>query len=167
MLSRVLLFLALCASPGGAQTQYGSAPAHAPTPAPLKDTCPWLTQGSAARALGGDVLVTVDVPNTVEGSCRFSRQGGSSNSLEILVSKSAAPKCPTEVMVLRGIGNQAVRCKDAGSHGVVTEIINSRVRERNFSVTMMVHGQNNAAKTPESQDDALEQIAEQVAGNLY
>lgn len=162
----LLLFLASSAVVAQAQYSTPNAPgvAHAH---PQNTGCPWLTQGSAARALGGGVSVTVKVPNTSEGSCMFSRLPGSPDSLEILVSKAVLPTCPPQSMELKGIGNQAERCKRSGSRGENVEMVSSRVRDTYFTVTLASSGKKSAEKSPDPQDDALEQIAEQVAGSLY
>lgn len=147
-----------------AQTQYGS------TTKPGSIThaqagCPWLTGGSAAHALGGDVSVTVKLSEG-EGACSFSRQGAA-DSLEIAVSKAALSTCPPGSTSLRGIGNEALSCRHGGPHGDSVEMISSRVREVYFTVTVTTHSQKTPAKPDDPQNDALEQIAEQVAGNLY
>ena len=129
--------------------------------------CPWFTQGSAANALGGEVSVTVKVSNTGEGSCKFARQKDSTSYMEILVSKASVPACPSDSVRLTGVGNEATRCKLRESHGDSAEIVNSRVREMHFSVTLSMHGQKASTKPSDISDDILQQIAEQVAGNLY
>lgn len=167
MLSRALLLLVLlsAADLAFAQTQYGNAPQASPQ-ARTANVCPWLTEGSAAKALGGDVSVTVNVSDSGEGSCGFARRQGGEN-LEILVSETALPVCPPASASLKGIGNEAARCKLTAAHGESAEKISSRVRELHFTVTLTSHEQKSAAKPSDAQDDALEQIAEQVAGNLY
>ena len=165
MLNHGLLWL-LLVSGAAAQTQYGTAPKAGPT-AHARTGCPWLTQGNAAWALDGDVSVTVNVSNIGEGSCVFSRQQAPSDSLEILVSKSALPACPPESGTLKGIGNEAATCRPPASHGESREMINSRVRDLHFTVTRASRRQKSTAKLTDAQDDELEQIAEQVAGNLY
>jgi hypothetical protein len=84
-----------------------------------------------------------------------------------MVSKAELASCPTGSTVLKGIGNEAVRCKAPGSHSGGVEMISGRVRDVYFTVTRTAHGQKRPVKLPEAQDDALEQIAEQIAGNLY
>lgn len=166
MLRLPLLLLFLVSSAATAQTQYGTAP-KAGSPAHARTGCPWLTRGNAAWALGGDVSVTVNVSNTGEGSCVFSREQAPSASLEILVSKSTLPACPPESGTLKGIGNEAAACRPPASHGESLEMISSRVRDLHFSVTLTSRGQKTHAKLDDPQNDALEQVAEQVAGNLY
>jgi hypothetical protein len=163
MWNRILFWL-LLSSAAVAQTQYGSTA----KPGSMAHTgCPWLTEGSAAHALGGEVSVTVKVTDAGEGTCNFARQQGSADSLEILVSRAALSTCPPDSTSLRGIGNEALTCRPRSSHGEVVEMISSRVRDLHFTATLTTHGQKSSAKPADPQDDALEQIAEQVAGNLY
>lgn len=147
-------------------SQY-SAPSAQPkaAPPPAKRVCPWLTAGSAAHALGGDVFVTVTVSNGNIGSCRFSRQDGSANALEVTVAKDATAACPADSARLAGIGNEATRCRIPAAHGDTAEMLSSRVRDLHFSVVL--REQKSTAKPADTQADALEQLGEQVAGNLF
>jgi hypothetical protein len=129
--------------------------------------CPWLTQGSAASILAADVVVAADVSEKGEGSCRFSRQRGSADFLEIRVSKAPLSTCPAKSEELKGIGSGAVRCSMRGSQGEAVEMVSSRVRDRSFTVTLNSRKRTGAARTSSPKEDTLEQIAEQVAGNLY
>jgi hypothetical protein len=129
-------------------------------------TCPWLTEGSAARALGGDVNATAASSSAQEGSCRFVRRNEPSDSLEVKVSENVLPACPAKSTPLTGIGNEAENCI-SGSHDERTEIVSGRVRDLYFTLALVVHGQKRAAKSSDPQDDALEHLAEQVAGNLF
>jgi hypothetical protein len=167
MLRRTLLFsLLLANSTAAVQAQYGKPSA------PLSDsrsrsqtTCPWLTQGSASRVLGGDVSAKVSVSNTGEGSCRFLREQKSPDTLKILVSKNALASCPTESKELKGIGNQAAMCRAPFAHSKDVEMVSGRVRHLHFTVTLTSREQKSPVKLPDVQGDALEQIAEQIAGN--
>lgn len=161
----LLLFAALPAAP---QTQYGtpSVP-HTPLETEFRTSCPWLTEGSAAKALGGNVSVIVAMKNVEDGSCKFVRQQDSTDFLEILVSKAALITCPAKNIRLQGIGNEATRCKLPGSRKEVTEMVSSGVRDLHFIVTLTYRRQGNLAKSADPREDMLEQIAEQVAGNLY
>lgn len=166
MLNFALLFLAaLSAAP---QTQYGtpSVP-HGSSQTGSRTSCPWLTEGSAAKALGGNVSVVVAMKNVDDGSCKFVRQQESADFLEILVSKAALTTCPAENIRLQGIGNNAARCKLPASHKEVVEMVSSQVRDLHFTVTLTYRRQENLTKPAEAQEDILEQIAEQIAGNLY
>jgi cell division protein ZapA (FtsZ GTPase activity inhibitor) len=46
-------------------------------------------------------------------------------------------------------------------------MVSGRVRDLHFTVTLTSSGQKSAVKLPDVQEDALEQIAEQIAGNLF
>lgn len=146
-----------------AQSKYGNA-AKPGSMAHAQTGCPWLTEGSAAHALGGDVSVTAKVSDMGEGRCSFVRQ---QDSLEILVSKAALPTCPGGSTALRGIGNEAWSCMAHASQGEAVEMISSRVRDFHLVVTLTTHAPKRPPKPEDLQNDALEQVAEQVAGNLY
>lgn len=162
---RLALLCVMLSSAAMAQTQYGGTAKSGPM-THAQVSCPWLTEGSAAHALGGEVSVTVKVAEG-EGSCNFSRQQGATESLEIAVSKAALPTCSSGGTSLRGIGNEALTCRHGGAHGESVEMISSRVRDVYFTVTLLARGQRNPARADDLQNNALEQIAEQVAGNLY
>src|ERR1700761_6768021 len=126
MLAHAVIAVALLISfSAAAQTQYGTPGASKSSP--HAHLCPWFTQGSAERVLEGDVFATVTVSDTGEGSCKFSRQSNSHDFLEILVSKGALPICPVQSKSLRGIGNQAARCKAAGVRNEPAETVSGRV----------------------------------------
>jgi len=129
--------------------------------------CPWLSQGTAAAALHGDVSVTVDVPHTGEGSCKFSCRQAPADSLQILVSRTTLTPCPAKSTKLSGIGNDAASCTLHGPRGQKVEMVSSRVRDLHFTVTLTARAQKSSSKSPDLQQDALEQVAEQVAGSLY
>lgn len=168
MCNRLVFLLLLVASTGAAEAQYST-----PTPMPNGSKqnpqnsatrgCPWLTEGTAATALGGDVTVTVNKADTDEGSCKFSREP---DFLDIQVSKAALTACPGGSMELKGIGNEATRCNSPGSHGHSSEMVSSRVRDLYFTVTL-ARRQKSGTKPADPQNDALEQVAEEVAGSLY
>jgi hypothetical protein len=167
----LLLLVLLSFSAAGAQTQYvipnaSSSASQSAHENSSKAACPWLTQGSAATVLGGDISVTARVSDAGEGFCRFSRQQGS-DFLEILVSRASLPRCPSGSTELKGIGNEAKSCSHPGSRGESVEMVSSRVRDLYFSVMFTSRGLKSGMKSPDAHDDALEQIAEQVAGNLY
>jgi hypothetical protein len=46
-------------------------------------------------------------------------------------------------------------------------MVSGRVRELHFTVTLTSSGQKNPVKVSDVQEDVLQQIAEQIAGNLY
>jgi hypothetical protein len=160
-MARSLLFvlLAVC-SLRAQQTPYAKPASPQPGSVALaQPSCPWLTQGSAAKFLGGEVSLKLSSPDTPKRFCRFVQQQPQ-DSLEIVVSKVALVSCPAGSTALRGVGNQAAMCKGPGAHA---EMVSGRVREFFFTVTH----RSLARKMIDPQDDALEQIAEQVAGNLF
>lgn len=130
-------------------------------------SCPWLTQGSAATALGGPVTASVQVSDAGEGSCTFTRQDRTQNSLKVVVQSAAQNPCPAESSKLKGIGNEAVLCKVQQSSSEWTEMVVSRVRELHFSVSLSLHGKNPQTGETGGSQDVVKQIAEQVAGNLF
>jgi len=144
MRSAALPFLALCLlTPGGAQAA---------------KVCPWVTQGSADVVLGGDSTAAVEVSQSGQGVCSFRLdQGGSTNTLRVAVGRSAEGSCPAGSPALRGIGNEATMCTVRRSHSEVVETI--------FSITI----RRKSSQPPEVGhfEDAIKQIAEQVAGNLF
>ena len=149
----LLLFLSLFAS------------AHA------QEACPWLTRGTAAALMGGDVSASVHV-SAGEGTCEFMRgaQGdrdggtpGSSLQIRIEVGHLPLKECATGDR-LAGIGQDAIFCRmDAGREH--HEIIGGRVRGRYFWVIFTEREVNDNDKT--SRRRFLEEAAEEVAGNLF
>jgi hypothetical protein len=69
------------------------------------------------------------------------------------------PSCPAGSAHVAGIGVQASRCRLPLAHE--TQMISSRVREVNLAVTVSTN------KSGDPAEGAIEQIAEQVAGNLF
>lgn len=141
----------------------------APATVSAANNCPWLTQGSAETALGGRVSATVKVSSSGEGSCTFLRQEGPRDTLKVVVQKAAMGSCPAGSPELKGIGNEAVMCTMRRSPNESVEMIVSRVRELHFTVQVTTHKRGSAAGDgrPDRMDSALEQLAEQVAGNLF
>ncbi len=128
--------------------------------------CRWLTEGSAATLLGGPVTVSARLLPSGEGSCAFSRQQGTSfYLLEITVANSALAACPPGSQKLSGIGNEAVECKSTRSSGETIDVVSSRVRAVYFTTGLTVRGKNTSA-VPTSKQSVVQQVAEQVAGNL-
>jgi len=148
ILSALLLCL-LCASASSAAT-----------------ICPWLTQGSAATALGGAVTATIQVAPSGEGSCTFSRQDGPKDVLKIVVSKAPPESCPAESAKPKGIGNEAALCRVERSPNEAVELLVSRVRDFHFTVSLSVHRDESQTAINRA-EEAVKQIAEQVAGNLF
>ena len=138
---------------------------HAQSSAPK--VCPWVTQGSAAKALGGEVSATIEVSESGEGSCSFTRITDSAITLSIVVSKSTLLSCGADGTALKGIGNEAARCTIPGSKNQEAEMISARVRDMHFTITLKTNEPGNPGKPADPQDDDLEHIAEAVAGNLF
>ena len=143
-----------------------SAPLKATAQVAPPGACSWLTQGMAARVLGGDVTVEVHVADAREGSCNFVRVSDATISLKLEVSKSALPVCGADAMRLKGIGNEAQRCALPAADGRSVEKIASRVRDRFFTL-IMTQDKRAADQPGDLQNDDLEQAAESVAGNLF
>jgi hypothetical protein len=136
--------------------------------------CPWLSTGSAVTALGGSVTVTVHSENNWQGECRFTRQGeGARQTIDVQVSKVNPHPCPQGSTRLKALGNEAVQCSRSTSSGVQSDTIAGRVKDAWFEVA--ITGSPGAAReAPLNSDSAdpygaslLEQLAEQVAGNLF
>lgn len=152
-LSVLLILLSLCAV-GGAQ-----------------EACPWLTQGTAAVLLGGDVSASVHVAKG-EGTCEFSRVGvgnqpedASAANLKMRIAVSHLPpkECATGEH-LNGIGQDAVFCATdwEGEH---QELIRGRVRATFFLLTLATR--RSSGSDLKSLRRVLEQAAEEVAGSLF
>lgn len=162
------LLLLFIASAAATLAQYNAPQAKAGNSiTPSQPTCPWLTAGSAVRALGGDVSVSVSATNNNDGSCKFLKLQDSRDSLQIQVGKDSLTGCPGEHTKLVGIGNEAAECKLPGPRGETIDMVSSRVRNVHFNVTLTIFGQRVPAKPPNEPEVSLEQIAEQIAGNLY
>jgi hypothetical protein len=162
------VFLLFFASTAAMLAQYSAPPAKpSDSSLPSQPTCPWLTAGSAARALGGDVSVSVSTTNNNDGSCKFLKLQDSRDSLQIQVGKDSPSGCPGEHTNLVGIGNEAAECKLPGSRGETIDMVTSRVRNVHFNVTLTIFGQKVSARPSYESGVPLEQIAEQIAGNLY
>lgn len=129
-------------------------------------TCPWLTQGSAATALGGGVTATAQIAQSGEGSCTFTRLDGPKDVLKIVVSKASLESCPAESAKPKGIGNEAALCKVQRSPNEAVELVVSRVRDFHFTVSLSVHGDELRTGINHAEEN-VKQIAEQVAGNLF
>ena len=130
--------------------------------------CPWLTQGSAAAMLGGDVSSVIKLAPPGEGSCAFSLQRGAATySLEIVVESTPRTACPPASQKLLGIGNEAVACRVQRSPNEAVEMVSSRVRRLYFTVSLKIQRAANPGIPLSKQRDIVERAAEQVAGNLF
>lgn len=153
----------LCAVSVAAQSgtgTYGNAKS-APT------TCPWLTAGTAAGALGGDVVANVSATSAFEGTCRFERRDDAKEYLAIRVSAAPLAACPAGSTPLHGIGNDAERCRVSASRGVTEEMASGRVRDVHFTVVIANRTDRKNAQPPDPNDDTLARMADEVSGNLF
>jgi len=129
--------------------------------------CPWLTQGSAAAMLGGDVTAVIKLTPPEQGSCAFSlQQGAATYSLEVVVESTPRSTCPSASPKLPGIGNEALSCRLQRSPNEAAEVISSRVRTLYFTVSLTIQGTASPLIPLATQKDIVERSAEQVAGNL-
>lgn len=128
-----------------------SPPSSSPTP-----TCPWVTEGSAAKVLGGPVHAILNVASPTQGTCTFVKTARPQEQLKILVGAGNIPSCPAGSAKVIGVGDQASRCHLPHS----AQMISGRVRTVDMAITLSSSSANQS-------EDAIEQIAEQVAGNLF
>jgi hypothetical protein len=129
--------------------------------------CPWLTQGSAAAMLGGDVSAVIKLTPPEQGSCAFTlQQGATTYVLEVVVESTPRTTCPPTSQKLPGIGNEAVACRLQRSPNEAAEVISSRVRTLYFTVSLTTQGTPNPTLPLNKPKDIVERAAEQVAGNL-
>jgi len=133
------------------------------------EACPWLNRGTAVRFLGGEVSEVVSVSGALEGTCKFSLKQKPDRRIDVHVSKTTLDGCPAGSSSLRGIGNEALRCKLAATSELRSEMISGRVRDRFFTVELNIGESEGNSATSSSTDpaDPLERIAEQLAGNLF
>jgi hypothetical protein len=129
--------------------------------------CAWLTEGSAAGLLGGEVAPTASLSDTGEGSCKFIRRQEPFDSLEVMVSKTALPTCPPNSTRLVGVGNPTSMCRILGPHGLTAELISGRVRDFYFTLTIDFSKRKTPPQSTEVREDLMAQVADQVAGNLF
>lgn len=155
MRSRLLFLLAL-ASPTALRAQSPQA-------------CPWLTQGTAATALGADVALSAHADSNWSGSCRFVSGADPSSSIEITVGNAAPHGCGAGAAPLTGIGNTAEFCSSRDSDGREVQTVAGRVRDAWFTVTLATHTDAEPAQPSRelSTTPTIQFLAEQVAGNLY
>jgi hypothetical protein len=129
--------------------------------------CPWLTQGSAAAMLGGDVSAVIKLTPPEQGSCAFTlQQGVTTYVLEVVVESTPRTTCPPASAKLPGIGNEAVACRLQRALNEFVDVVSSRVRTLYFTVSLTVRGTTLPPTPLDKQRDIVERAAEQVAGNL-
>jgi hypothetical protein len=133
-------------------------------PAQAADMCPWFTHGSAARILGGAVVSTIALTGPDEGSCKYTREAGTSKeSIEIYVASALPSPCPPGSESAAGIGNEAISCSQkTPSHGMLYQV-DSRVRTVHITVLLRL----SESESQDAPQQEIRQAAEQVAGNLF
>jgi hypothetical protein len=145
----------------------GSCFAQTPT------VCPWLSTGSAAKALGGPVELDLHLQSSSLGTCRFiNGSGADQESIEITIGKVDTHACPAGSTRMVGFGNEAVECKQTSSGRPALSVIAGRVRDVYFVVGIRNPHDDPMAVPPMHRGDpdhpaVLELVAEQVVGNLY
>jgi hypothetical protein len=115
--------------------------------------CPWVTEGSAVKALGGPVHAILNVASPTLGTCTFVKTARPQEQLKVLVGAGNLPSCPAGSAKVIGVGDQASRCHLPHS----AQMISGNVRAVDMAITL----------SGNLSDDAIQQIAEQVAGNLF
>lgn len=137
------------------------------TAARAQTACPWLTQGTAAAYLGGDVTVVFNSTRPGEGVCRFTQHQNSSFAmLEITVSQKRLKGCPRSAPTIKGVGSHAVACH-AARRGKIEDIITGSVRDTNFTVRLVTRKWPAGSDSAAHRSSIVEQTAEEVAGNLF
>lgn len=165
MLNRWPLLLLLVSVTAAAQSHPSAAPSRQPgtaMSASATSDCPWLTRGTAANVLGGDVSLTVAVKDS-QGSCAFHSQQEPAQTLEITVSAMPSQLCAKGGTRIAGVANWASECSIAQAHHGRIESIVGQARDTYFSVTLKFR----ASRGWQARNAELENIAEQVAGGLY
>lgn len=130
--------------------------------------CPWLTQGTAADFLGGDVSTSVQSTAPDAGSCSFSlHRGAAEYTLEITVANTPGVTCPPASPKVPGVGSEAVSCASRKSPAETSDMISGRVRRTYFNVRLTGKGPPDAYMTSPKRSDIVEQVSEEVTGSLF
>ena len=152
----------------------GWSAAHASAQAqqgqPDQQPCPWLTAGTAAAVLGGTPTAKIITAGPTEGTCTYTvAQGLHTSVLAIVVSAQRLAHCPPGSTSYAGIGYEATMCQARPSGSVLRTTFESRVRNIYFSaiLTQDEPTRGNAGEEQQKQQETLERISEQVAGNLF
>jgi hypothetical protein len=143
---------------------YKRPPASLP-PAGGDAVCPWLTEGSAVKALGGNVRVVLSLTNASQGSCTFVSTAHPHDQLRVIVGAVGVPSCPSGSEQVVGVGSGASRCRLPIPEQA--QMVSGRVRAVHMAITLSGAGNAMAAMSLNRNDDTIQQIAEQVAGNLF
>ena len=149
-----------------------------PATSQTKAACPWLNEATALGILGGSVgSPMTGVPLVSSTACNFTyRDGKALRMLRITVAEAKNPnqtmsgyklQCGSRATPLRGIGNEAVLCSgDARLHAYSEQVI-GRVRNQVFTVTVSTSMRNDPSMGREALQEKAENVAEEVAGNLF
>ena len=137
-----------------------------------QNKCGWLSEGTAAHLLGGDVAVAAQQTEEGEGTCSFHRQQGAvAYTLDVSVQRKADNACAHAnskgLTNLSGIGNEAVLCSLHPSAEEFVDAVAGRVRELNFTVSLSTRGLPKTAMPLDARRSVVSQVAEQVAGALF
>lgn len=148
LFTAVFLTVSLSAQNYPTKKPPSSPPSSSPAP-----TCPWVTEGSAANVLGGPVHSILNVASPTQGTCTFVRTARPQEQLKVLVGAGNIPSCPAGSAKVIGVGDQASLCHLPHS----AQMISGNVRAVDMAITL----------SGNQTEDAIQQIAEQVAGNLF
>ncbi len=134
--------------------------------AQAQQICPWLTQGTAAKLMGGPVTADVQATTASEGVCVFTRSTtGDSVVLRIVIGPALSAVC-LDGDHLRGVGDQAIHCA-TDKPNEHREAIQGNVRATQFALTLTARGPSVSPLPKNTQRSATEQLAEEVAGSLF
>jgi hypothetical protein len=130
--------------------------------------CPWISQGTAAALLGGDVEATVE-GDQAQGECVFTRREGAGNyGLRVSVgpagdgSQGQAAECSGARVPLRGVGGEAFVCGTRDG-----ALVTGTVRKREFRTSISGPAQGGAGFSASETREKVIRAAEQVAGSLF
>ena len=107
-----------------------------------------------------------------KGVCEYSSQSSANSKLlRIVVDKADKHVCPQGSLQLKALGNEAVQCRRMDEQGHLWDVIAGRMRDVFFVVTSNVPDLTAMPKADGPPNDPysasiLEQVAEQVVGNL-
>ena len=113
------------------------------------------------QCAGRKVRVILSVASFTQGTCTFVKMEDPQDQLKVFVGAANVPSCPAGSAHVVGIGVEASRCRVPLLNQGLMQMISSRVREINLAVTV------STSKSGDPAAGAIEQIAEQVAGNLF
>ena len=138
------------------------------------ENCPRLNAATAEGLLGGSVTMSVTRPSETAESCNFSRNGSAAvASLHIDVTTpgdasaafaTTAAQCGTGARKLTGVGNEAVACTLPEATSTIEQVV-GRVRGRIF-ILRWTHI-SNGPPSAEARSEALQGVAEAVAGSMF